>query len=48
MLIKARDKMCHISKWKESLIIAHVIPKMEEAWVSRICCLSCTIVKLVV
>jgi hypothetical protein len=48
VLISNRDQMCRISKWKESLSTAHVIPKTEETWLSRICCSSCTVGKLLV
>jgi hypothetical protein len=46
--IMDRDKVCRVSRWKDSLTTAHVIPRTEEGWVSRICCLSHMAVKLVV
>jgi len=46
-LIKGRDKLCRVSQWKDSLTTAHVIPESEEEWASKICCSSCTLVKLV-
>jgi len=46
--VKIRDKVCRVSRWKDSLTTAHVIPRTEEGWVSRICCSSRTVVKLVV
>lgn len=46
--IKGRDKLCRVSHWKDSLTTAHIIPKSEEEWVSKICCSSCTVIKPVV
>jgi len=46
--IKDRDKLCRLSRWKDSLTAAHIIPKTEEVWVSKICCSSYTFAKLVV
>ena len=34
--IKDRDKACLLSKWKDSLTTAHVVPSDDEAWVCRI------------
>jgi hypothetical protein len=36
-MIKGRDKVCLLSRSKEHLTTAHVVPKEENQWVRRIC-----------